>query len=350
LVGKPVKKLLLAAGLGGWMAAELLAQGGLAGPPGRMGGGARGASGARAAQPSGQIPATVPASDGGAGRSVAAGSGDASPSSASRPSGNILFPGTPGPSTPGSISSPGLPGLAGQTSILSPGFPGPYRPGNILTPGTPRPGAPPAPHAGGIYSSPGVGTGRFSDSAHGRGRFQRHGGSVIVYPYFYYGDPYAYGNGGYAIDAGGVSRTSSSANYTIEGHLDQTSPREPQSRVYEVGPGADEPDAADGPAAPDAPSGEAGAASAEPAAGVAEPAEGAFYLIALKGGLIYTSREQWLLGNTVHFVTLQGDHYVVSLQELDLDLSVQLNRERGLKLVLEVREHGQAAAGSAVNP
>jgi hypothetical protein len=72
-----------------------------------------------------------------------------------------------------------------------------------------------------------------------------------------------------------------------------------------------------------------------------EPADGGeFHLVALEGGLIYAAREHWLLGNTLHFVTLQGDHYVVSLAEVDLDLSVQLNRERGMKFVLEVRQQG----------
>jgi len=167
---------------------------------------------------------------------------------------------------------------------------------------------------------------------------------VIVYPYVYFGYPYGYGNGGYAVETGAVSKTSSSANYVVEGHLDTSSSREPHSRVYEVGPGAaNDPNAPE--AAPiegDDPRGEA--ASAEAAR---EPVEDVFYLIALKGGLIYASREHWLLGTTVHFVTLQGDHYVVSLQELDLDLSVQLNRERGLKLVLEVREQG---AGGPADP
>lgn len=167
---------------------------------------------------------------------------------------------------------------------------------------------------------------------------------MIVYPYVYFGYAYGYGNGGYAVETGAVSKTSSSANYVVEGHLDTSSSREPHSRVYEVGPGASDvphtPEAA--PIEGEDPRGEA--ASAE-AAG--EPAEGVFFLIALKGGLIYASREHWLLGSTVHFVTLQGDHYVVSLHELDLDLSVQLNRERGLKLVLEVREQG---AGGPADP
>jgi hypothetical protein len=166
---------------------------------------------------------------------------------------------------------------------------------------------------------------------------------VIVYPYVYFGYPYGYGNGGYAVEAGAVSKTSSSASYVIEGHLDKTSAREPRSRVYEVGPGAsDDPSTAEGALMEGEEFQDAAAVD-----DAREPAEDAFRLIALKGGLIYASREHWLAGSTVHFVTLQGDHYVVSLQEVDLDLSVQLNRDRGLKFVLEVREHG---AGGQEDP
>jgi hypothetical protein len=153
------------------------------------------------------------------------------------------------------------------------------------------------------------------------GHGRRHGKGVVVYPYVYFGYPYGYGDGGYAVENGSVSRTNPRAEYVVEGHLDNT--REVHSRVYEVGPGSEQ--------------------ESEPAEAAVEDAqasEPAEYLIALKGGLVYVSREHWLLGNTVHFVTLQGDHYVVALHELDLDLSAKLNRERGLKLVLEIREQG----------
>jgi hypothetical protein len=205
----------------------------------------------------------------------------------------------------------------------------------VLTPGTPSVVRPAAPHPGGIFAGPGIGRGRHGDGFPGRGGFDRRGRSVIVYPYIYFGYPYGYANGGYAVETGAATRASSNANYIIEGHLDTTSPREPHARVYEVGPGA-----ADVPPREEAAPAEAGEPPAE--AAPAEPAEDVFYLIALKGGLIYAVREHWLLGNTVHFVTLQDDHYVVSLPEVDLDLTAKLNRERGLKFVLEVREPGGA--------
>ncbi len=350
IVLKPAKTLLVAVGLCGFLAAGLPAQSGLGAPPGQMGGGVRGGSSGRAAQPSGQIPGTVPS---GAQDSGISGPG----SSASRPTGSILYPGTPGNSSHGSILSPGLPGSTGQGSILSPGTPGAYRPGSILTPGTAPSSTSPAAYPGGLYSRPEAGRDRPGDRGPGRGAdgrgSGRHGRGAVAYPYVYFGYPYGYGNGGYAIDtggmtAGGVTRTSSSAHYIIEGPPDTASQREPHSRIYEVGPGADGGVTAaeqENSAQPDSTL-QPGSTAAPDEAADARPGEQPFYLIALRGGLIYAASEHWLLGNTVHFVTLQGDHYVVSLPEVDLDLSAQLNRERGLKFVLEVREQGGAAGAT----
>jgi hypothetical protein len=338
MVLKPAKTLLAAAGLCGLLALQLPAQGGLGAPPGRMGGGGvRGGSSGGAPQSDGHIPSAGTPSDSGTQGSSGLSATPSGNTGASRPTGNILFPGTPGRSNHGSIVSPGLPGSTGHTSILSPGLPGPYRPGNVLTPGTPLQVNPPAPYPGGLFSGP-VDRGRPADQGPGFGRHRR-GAVVYPYPYVYFGYPYGYGNGGYAIETGGVTRTSSSASYVVEGHLDTTAEREPHSRIYEVGPGT-----GDGTAAVDSEPAPSDGAPGEAASG---PAQDVFYLIALKGGLIYAAREPWLLGNTVHFVTLQGDHYVVSLREVDLDLSAQLNRERGLKFVLEVREQ---VGGSPPDP
>jgi hypothetical protein len=161
---------------------------------------------------------------------------------------------------------------------------------------------------------------------------------VAVYPYVYFGYPYGYSNGGYEIDTGAVSRTTSKASYVIEGHLDQSA--QGRSRVYEVGPGA-----AEGPYAAEAEPAEGELPAQGATQGATQDAIEAFDLIALQGGLIYAVGEHWLLGNTVHFVTMQGDHYVVSLQEVDLDLSVRLNRERGRKFLLEVREQDRGVSG-----
>jgi hypothetical protein len=55
-----------------------------------------------------------------------------------------------------------------------------------------------------------------------------------------------------------------------------------------------------------------------------------FYLIALRNYSIYTATEYWLEGDTLHYVTHYGAHNQASLDQVDLDLTHRLNRERGL--------------------
>lgn len=326
---KPAKTLALVAGLFLMPAVELPAQGGLGAPPGQMGGGARGGSSGRAPAPSGRIPQAAPSTeDSAAGVGSFPSANRPERTTPSRPVGNILTPGSPeGPRSQTGGSRP-FPGILGQPNILSPGKPGPYRPGNVVTPGTPS-----APSTGGIFPSTDRGRGRFDGS---RGGSNRGRGGAVVYPYVYFGYPYAYGSS-YVVDGGAVTRTSPNASYVIEGHLDESG-LEGRSRVYEVGPEAEddtyvEPDSVEDEDLSDAPvSGDS------------------FDLIALHGGLIYAVREHWLLGNTVHFVTLQDDHYVVSLNEVDLDLSAKLNRERGRKFLLEVRERTAVPPDAGVAP
>ena len=76
-----------------------------------------------------------------------------------------------------------------------------------------------------------------------------------------------------------------------------------------------------------------------PAAPDADPGpEATFHLIALKGGEIHTSREHWLERDALHYVTRDGVHNRVAVDDVDMDLTAQVNRERGLPFVLEVRE------------
>lgn len=71
----------------------------------------------------------------------------------------------------------------------------------------------------------------------------------------------------------------------------------------------------------------------------AESGPGAtFHLIALKGGEIHASREHWLQRDALHYVTRDGVHNQVAVGDVDMDLTAQVNRERGLPFVLEVRE------------
>jgi hypothetical protein len=278
-------------------------------------GGARGnAGGDRGTRPSGNIQTGVTPQNSGLG--TAPGSVDSSQPRPSRPSnGNILSPGIPNGSNPGSILSPGSPNR-------------PYRPGNIITPGTPR------------QPSRGI---TIVPDGRDRHRGGRRGDAVILYYPFSYGyGSYSAMNDGYvdsgvtdpnAIPNGNNTRTNPQATYSIDG-LEEDRTREPHSRVYEVGPRSRENGVETRRIDPEK----------DPANGPAESAESPVTLIALQGGLVYAVTEHWMLGNTVHFVTTQDEHYVVSLQEVDLDLSARLNRERGMKFVLEVRERTHPAS------
>ena len=68
------------------------------------------------------------------------------------------------------------------------------------------------------------------------------------------------------------------------------------------------------------------------------PDQPVLYLIALNSGTIYTSQEHWLEGNILHYITAKSAHNMTPLDDVDMNLTVQLNRERGLPFVIEVRK------------
>ena len=166
----------------------------------------------------------------------------------------------------------------------------------------------------------------------GGGHGHRFGVPTVVFPY-----GYGYGYRGYDAD---YSRTYLSeeepepvtrpyAQYVIPGRSSEVAAA--GAKIYEVQPTDSE----------------AGAGSGVERVDVSTdtrtpPAEienaPVYYLIALKGGPIYTSREHWLQGGVFHFVTAEGKHNRVTLGQVDMDFSVRLNRERGLQLVIEVRD------------
>jgi hypothetical protein len=69
--------------------------------------------------------------------------------------------------------------------------------------------------------------------------------------------------------------------------------------------------------------------TSEPKSGSGEETK-KFYLIALRNYSIYTATEHWLEGDTLHYVTHYGVHNQASLDQVDLELTERLNRERGL--------------------
>lgn len=60
------------------------------------------------------------------------------------------------------------------------------------------------------------------------------------------------------------------------------------------------------------------------------------YLIARKDDTIVTSQEHWIVGNSVHYITPRGEQRQILIENVDLNLSARLNRERGLSFTLEV--------------
>ncbi len=187
----------------------------------------------------------------------------------------------------------------------------------------------------------------FSRSGHRGGRFG--GGYYGRYnPYFHYGLPFVYAPYGYTRyrrgydygeayfddeddrerrESGQVYRvdpgtaTESSSQYVIRV---PATPQEPVTgTVFEVRPEGLRP------ASPET-------AGISPEAGPARQAT--FHLIALRDGTIHTSREHWLEQDALHYVTRDGVRNRVTVGEVDLDLTAQVNRERGLPFVLEVRE------------
>ena len=60
------------------------------------------------------------------------------------------------------------------------------------------------------------------------------------------------------------------------------------------------------------------------------------YLLARRDETIVRSREHWMSGNTIHYVTPSGEHRQILIENLDLDLTARLNHERGLSFTLEV--------------
>jgi hypothetical protein len=123
--------------------------------------------------------------------------------------------------------------------------------------------------------------------------------------------------------------TESGADYVIRVESDEESVP-PESAVYEVRPSEEDPvvepqDQGD--------QGESASAE-EPAAA----SEATLYLVALHNGNIYTSTEHWIESDALHYITRSGAHNLVSVDEVDMDLTARLNRERGLAFVIEVRE------------
>jgi hypothetical protein len=215
------------------------------------------------------------------------------------------------PSGPGArVGAGGI--RTSNPNILYPGSPSGGQPGSILTPGTPRsPGASalPATPGAAMQVKPPV------QGGHGRGRGRGYGSRhyLPIYGYGYGGIYMDSGSGPTAVAPDGESATSSSANVIT------VPPQEPQktphSRVFDVGKTAD---------------GEVTTRILDHYPGEERrgpPAE--YWLIALKGGLIYAADSFEERDETFRFRTLENKQFVVPLAELDLAFTKKLNSDLG---------------------
>ena len=171
------------------------------------------------------------------------------------------------------------------------------------------------------------------DFGHGR-RFI--GIPVVYVPYGYvryaYGGDYETQGYEYEEESPYIYRvdpetaTESGTDYVIR--VESGEERAPvESKVYEVRPAEQKPAVE--------PQVETDSSSAEEPALAPEPT---LYLIALQNGNIHTSTEHWIESDALHYITRGGAHNLVSIEDVDMELTARLNRERGLAFVIEVRE------------
>jgi len=173
------------------------------------------------------------------------------------------------------------------------------------------------------------------DFHRGRGGFQRRGGAfhalpVIVVPYAY-GSYGAYDNPNVIV----VDRdTQISAEHVVTVEPQKVAQARPpvEPKVVEVEPGKAE-------SAKEGEESQVEVLRGESRLDLQE--QQTLYLVALRSGVIHTSREHWLEGDTLHFITRQGTRQTAALETVDLDFTRQLNAERGLSFVLEVRPRSE---------
>jgi hypothetical protein len=68
-----------------------------------------------------------------------------------------------------------------------------------------------------------------------------------------------------------------------------------------------------------------------------EDEEATIYLIAFRDHTIQAAYAYWVEGNTLHYVTTQGSHNRATLDLIDRDLSVRLNKDRQVDFTIASR-------------
>jgi hypothetical protein len=77
-------------------------------------------------------------------------------------------------------------------------------------------------------------------------------------------------------------------------------------------------------------------AEAAPAKQCVEPAprEPVYALVALRDGWVYAAVAYWVEGDTLHYITTNGDHNQVSLKLVDRKISARLNQTLQIVFIL----------------
>jgi hypothetical protein len=173
-------------------------------------------------------------------------------------------------------------------NIVYPGSPNDRSPGNILSPGIPTI-TQPVPSI--VQPAPGTQTPRAHDRDRRRPHGRRYTGSYPIY------GVYAYPAVPNVIAVTGSSVTRSGSGYVVTVGEEVEAQEQPAEA-----PDSEEPD---------------------------------YWLIALRGGLIYAVSGYAIEERAFRFVTLQGDEFVVPIAELDREFTAKLNLDRGVKIELE---------------
>lgn len=218
-----------------------------------------------------------------------------------------------GPAAPsGTDARVGAGGIrTSNPNILYPGSPSGGRPGSILTPGTPR-----SPGASALPATPGAAVQAKPPAGRRHGRGNRVRGSRGYFPV------YGYGYGGVYIDSGsGPTEVApdETEDSTVSANVINVPPREPKqpprSRVFDVRETVD---------------GEIETRNLDDHASVQRQNPAAdYWLIALKGSLIYAADRYQQSDDTFRFRTLEGKEFVVPLAEVDVAFTEKLNADLG---------------------
>ncbi len=72
-----------------------------------------------------------------------------------------------------------------------------------------------------------------------------------------------------------------------------------------------------------------------------QPVSPRLTVLVFKDHTILGVTDYWLEGSEFHYVTSYGAHNAVPLEEIDVEMTAKINRERGVEFVLHPRSQNQ---------